>query len=397
MRNLFEGITVVDFTSNVAGPMAMALMADYGAEVIKVERAGAGDDFRHIAPIIEGKHGILFTYFNRNKKSFSVDLKDPEGVEAVKKLIARADVVIESWVPGVIAKLGLGYEELKKINPRIIMCSISGYGQTGPYKDRAGYDIIAQGWSGLMDITGEPDGAPQRIGSTIADYTGGLSAFGAICAALYYRSETGEGKYIDISLLDCLFAVNGLVELEAFRGGVTRTGNHHPILVPYGLFKGKKGFIIIGALNPKLWTAVAMTMGQPELADDPRFNTIAARQENRPAMVELIEKWLCTFEDLDEPVNLLIEAGVPSGKVATVKETLIDPQLVARGMVADLPMPDDITTPRSLKARGNPLKISGFTPKRERAPMLGQDNEAVLKKLGYDDAKIAELNTKWVK
>jgi len=396
MKNLFEGITVVDFTSNVAGPMSMALMADYGAEVIKVERVGVGDDFRHIAPIIDGKHGILFTYFNRCKKSFAVDLKDPDGLEAVKKLIAGADVVIESWTPGTIAEFGLGYEEVRKLNPRIIMCSISGYGQTGPYKDRPGYDIIAQGYSGIMDITGEPDGPPQRIGSTIADYTGGLHAFGAISAALYHRAETGKGQYIDISLLDCMFAINGLIELESFRGNVTRTGNHHPLLVPYGLFQGRTGSIIIGALNPKLWTAVAQTMGKPELADDPRFNTVGARQANRPAMIEIIEEWLRTFESLDDAVELLVAAGVPCGKVSTAKETLTNPQLVARDMVVDLPMPDDVKEPRSLKSRGNPLKFSDLTPRRARAPILGQDNDEVLKKLGYDDARIAELGARWV-
>ena len=395
MGNLFEGLTVVDFTSNAAGPITTVLFADYGAEVIKVERAGVGDDFRHIAPMIGGKHGILFTYFNRNKKSFAVDLKDPDGLDAVKKLITQSDIVLESNRPGTMAALGLGYEDLKKLNPRIIMCSVSGYGQTGPYKDRPGYDIIAQGYSGIMDITGEPDGPPQRIGSAIADYNGGFNAFGAICAALYNRERTGNGQYIDISLLDCLYAVSGLVELASFKGSATRSGNHHPIFAPYGIYNGKKGSIIIAALNPKLWTAVTQTIGRPELADDPKLNSVGARQQNRDVMIKTIEAWLDAFENIDDALALLQDAGIPSGKVSTSKDTISDPQLIARNMVIDLPMPDDVSAPRSLKSRGNQFKFSDYKPQYKRAPVLGQDDDYVLKKLGYKESKIVELKARW--
>ena len=229
MKNLFDGLRVVDFTSNAAGPVSTTYLADFGAEIIKVEKPVAGDDTRHFPPDLHGT-GLVFFWLNRGKKSLVLDMADPEGKEIALKLIAEADIVVESFKPGTMEKFGLGYEDLRKVNPAIIMCSVSAFGQTGPYSHKPGYDVVAQALSGIMDLTGDPSGSPTRSGVVLADYTTGIYAYSAIVSALYHRERTGIGQHVDISLLDCMTSFNSYLDVAAIGGKPTRTGNHHPLL-----------------------------------------------------------------------------------------------------------------------------------------------------------------------
>jgi crotonobetainyl-CoA:carnitine CoA-transferase CaiB-like acyl-CoA transferase len=253
MRNIYDGLRVIEIGTNAAGPAATSMMADFGAEVIKVERVQGGDDTRFYPPLLDG-NGVYFFYLNRGKKSLILDLEDPDGPAIIKKLLASADVLVENMKPGSMKKFGLAYDQVKNDNPRLIMCSISGYGQTGPDSSKPGFDLIAQALSGTMDMTGEPNGSPTKCGLAIGDYVAANTALAAINAALYYREMTGKGQYIDISLLDCMVAMNGQVEIAAVGENPTRVGNHHPSLTPFGLFNGKTSSVIICAPSNNLWT-----------------------------------------------------------------------------------------------------------------------------------------------
>lgn len=252
MKNLFDGIKVIDFSTNAAGPVASALLADFGAEVIKIERPGVGDDTRGFPPFVDNKVGISFLYLNRGKKSIAVDTTTPEGISIIKQLIDSADIVLENYRPGTMKKLGLDYETLKQSNPKLIMCSISGYGQTGPDWFKPGYDLIAQAVSGVMDLTGFAGGPPIRSGIVVADYATGYNAYGAITTALYYRERTQQGQLLDISLVDCLTSMNSHVDLVSLGKHSSRQGNHHSMLCPFGVFPGQNGAVVICAPNPKL-------------------------------------------------------------------------------------------------------------------------------------------------
>ncbi len=393
MNNLFEGLRVVDFTNNYAGPITTCYLADFGAEVIKIEKPGSGDDSRAFSPQLNGL-GVPFMWVNRNKKSIVADMKDPEGKELVQELVKTADIVVESFKPGTMEKLGMGYEELKKINPSLIMCSISAFGQTGPYSRKPGYDIIAQALSGMMDASGDPNGEPTRIGFAIADYNAGVHGFAAIGAALYYRKCTGRGQYIDMALLDCLTSFNGFVETAGLGGRPTRTGNLHGLLTPFGVYQGSEGSIVIAAANQRLWEKLCHLMGKAELIDDPEIKTTADRVKNQDRVTRELETWLQTFDNVDGPLKILDEGGVPCCRVNTANDLLENPQLIARGMMTELETPDGVM-PRKLKARGNPFVFSEVKPNWQKAPILGQDMDEVLKSIGFDEGVIASLKQKW--
>jgi CoA:oxalate CoA-transferase len=393
MKNIFDGLRVVDFTSNAAGPVSTAYLADFGAEVLKIERPGVGDDIRAFPPSLDGT-GIPYLWLNRGKKSLVLDMTDPEGLGIARKLIASADIVVESFKPGTMEKFGLDYLSLKEINPTLIMCSVSAFGQTGPYSHKPGYDIVAQALSGFMDLTGEADGAPTRAGFVLGDYAAGVHAYGAIVSALYHRKCTGVGQHVDIALLDCLVSFNGLIEPAATGRKPTRTGNHHSMLAPFGLFNGSNGSVIIGAPNPKLWTLLCNVMGKGEMAKDPLFATGPDRIKNMDKLIELVETWLKTFSDIAEPLELIDQAGIPCAKVNTTAEVLEDEQLKARGMIAELETPDGLPT-RKIIARGNPFKFSEVKAVLKKPPVLGQHQDEILQSVGYDEAKIAELKSKW--
>lgn len=278
---VFEGIRVLDFSNNVAGPCCASLLADMGAEVIKIERPVAGDDSRGIMPRVEGQ-SLTFIWTNRGKKSVELDLHDPEAVELIKRMIMDADIIVESFKPGQMKKFGLDYETVHAMKPSLVYCSISACGQTGAYASKPGFDIIAQGMSGLMDLAGDPDGAPVKQGVTIGDYVGSLNAYGAIVTALYHSRATGKGQLVDISLLDGLVYCNTTLDNAATNGAhPTRSGPHHGTMAPYGVYNGKNGqSVIIAAFTAAMWKRLCAAMGRSELETDERFNSNAARTKN---------------------------------------------------------------------------------------------------------------------
>lgn len=396
---MFRGLKILDFTNNLAGPYTGALFADYGAEVIHIEKPVYGDDCRFYAPALENE-SVTHSIVNRGKKSVVINLKDAEGIEIIKKMVSDADVLIESSRPGVMDKLGLGYDVLEEINPRLIYCSISAFGQTGPYAKRPGYDIIAQAYSGLLNNTGEPDGEPMVVGTEVGDYVGALTSYGAICAALYSREKTGKGQHLDISLARALMWMTVSFEYEYTGEKLTRHGNHNTGLCPYGVFNGNDGSIIIATLSMKLWKALCEVMGKPELIEDPDYVTNDKRVENKKKVIEIIEGWLKGFDSVDEALVLLMNAGIPSSKVFTPEDINADPHANEAGWIKRLLIANGKKREHkieSFRACPNPSVYSVFEPKMEAAPILGENNYEVLSRYGYSKEKISELESKWEK
>lgn len=392
IRKLFEGVKVIDFSNNIAGPLISAMMADFGAEVIKVEKPVVGDDSRCFTPFVEGI-SFTFMWLNRGKKSIVLDIKNPEGKKIFKLFVEKADVLVESFRPGVMERLGLNYEELKKINPKLIMCSASAFGQTGPYRQLAGYDLIAQAVSGVMDITGYPDGPPTKIGPSLADYCCSFNAFGAIASALYYREKTGIGQHIDVSLAECLLALNDYIEMVFLDPKITRNGNHHSMIAPYGVFNGKNGSIAIGAINENLWAKLCKLIGKEEYIDHPDYNNTGKRVKVLDSVIEMIETWLKTFNSMDEAEKILKENGIPCAKISKIQDLMTDPHFLARGMITDFKIPQ--LSVGSVKARGIHIKFSETPGEMGVGPELGEHTNEILKdNLGLDDKEINELKTK---
>jgi len=392
--NIFDGVIVLDLTNNLAGPHAAAMLADFGADVIKVEKPG-GEDNRAWAPFIDGVSLYGLT-FNRGKKSIVVDLSKPEGKEILIGLLAKADVIIESFRPGAIKRMGFAYDDIIKIKQDIIMCSISGLGQTGPNSQKPGYDVIAQAASGIMSMTGSPDGPPTKIGTAVADWTGGFNAFGAIAAALYYRAKTGEGQYIDVALSDGLLFANEYAEI-AFNGLGTpsRVGNHHYNLCPYGVFRGVDGEVIIATVSDKLWTQLCTLMGKEDLLTNPLYSTSGARTKNQKTLIPIIEDWVKSFSSVEEVRDLLEANGIPSAKVNTSADVVNDPQFIARDMILDLKVA--AISAGKVKTRGIPMKFSKTPGKVTFASVPGENAKEILKDyLSYDDQKIAEIKDKGI-
>jgi crotonobetainyl-CoA:carnitine CoA-transferase CaiB-like acyl-CoA transferase len=377
MAQIFEGIRVIDLTNNLAGPITTAMLADFGAEVIKVEKPVYGDDSR-AWPVQIGGASSLFVHANRGKKSIVLDFKKESDVEILRKLIAKSDVLIESFRPGVMSKFNLSYDDVCKLNKSIIMCSISVCGQTGPYRDRPGYDLIAQAMSGVMDITGTPDGPPMRLGPAVADNTTAYHAFGGISAALYHRTRTGEGQFIDLSLFECMTMQIDCFELASAGKAVTRNGNHSNMLTPYGVFGKKTGGMMIGALNPKLWRILTSLMGRPEFENDPKYVTVAKRLENQKELIPIIDEWVDAFGDLNKLEELLMKNNIPCARVRTVNEVVDDPHLNERETLTEVDVPFSKTMPK-LKVRGIAIKFSKTPGKPGSAPALGQHQEEILK------------------
>lgn len=396
MKQVFEGVRVIDFTNNVAGPCAAAMLADMGAEVIKIERPVAGDDSRAISPRLEGQ-SLQFNWFNRGKKSVELSLKDPEAQEIIKKMIADADVVIESFKPGQMKKFGLDYESVVEVNPQIIYCSVSACGQTGGYAKRPGFDVIAQGMSGFMDMQGDPDGAPVKCGTAIGDYIGVLNAYSAIATALYHKQLTGEGQNIDVALLDGLVSIMSPLENAAnFGAHPTRSGRHHGTMAPYGIYRGVNGqSVIIAAFTPNQWSKLCSAMSMPELETDPRFATSPLRTKNINELEAVIEAWLAKFENIDDAIALIDASGAACCKIKSLYEVANDPVLAERGTITDLPLPESFKEHRSIKARGPWIKYSKTPAVMTCAPDLGQHNTEILTKYGWDQAKIDAKHDEW--
>lgn len=390
-EGLLTGIRVLELGQFIAGPRAGRLMADLGAEVIKIEFAPEGDLMRKYPPLKCEQSGV-FMLENRGKQSVCIDLNRPEGVEIVKALAAKADVVVENFSPGVLARRGLGYEELSRLNPNFIMCSISGFGQTGPFAQRPSNDRLAVAMSGIMHLTGDPNGPPMPIGTSMADSMAGVHAFAAVCAALFGRGRTGRGQHIDISLMDTLFQTLDLplamYLLSEGQVNPQRWGVHNPTTAPTGTFKARDGYVVISAFIHQ-WEAVANAMGKPELLSDPRFSAPAERAKNRFALAEIIEEWLQSFPSRDEPLVILAEHRVISGPVLDVGQAANHPQMKARGALQDVSHPG--IGPLSLPVA--PMRFSAaHVAIRGRTPALGEHNSAVLSRvLGFAREQIAQL------
>lgn len=396
MQKVFEGIKVIDFTNNVAGPCATAMLADMGAEVIKIERPVAGDDSRGIAPRLEGQ-SLQFNWFNRGKKSVELSLKSEEAQQLLLRMIADADIVVESFKPGQMKKFGLDYESVVKVNPQIIYCSISACGQTGGYASKPGFDIIAQGMSGFMDMQGDPDGAPVKCGTTIGDYIGVLNAYSGIVTSLYYRNLTGEGQYIDISLLDGLISVMSPFENAATLGAhPTRSGRHHGTMAPYGIYLGKNGqSVIIAAFTAGQWSKLCTAMGKPELINDEKFASNVLRTKNIKDLEAVIEGWLCEFEHIEDAIEILDKAGVACCKIKSLYEVAHDSVLWERGTFVKLPLPDSYKETREINARGPWIRYSKTPAVMQRAHDLGEDNYEILGRYGWDKDKVDSMESEW--
>lgn len=395
-KNL-AGIRVLDFTRVLAGPYLTQLLRDLGAEVTKIEQPGKGADERALPPIANGQSGY-YMMLNRGKKSVTLNLKDPKAKEIIFSLAKQTDIITENFKPGVMESLGLSYEAFQKIKPDIIMCSISTFGQKGPYSQRVGYDIVAQAMSGLMWMSGDADRPPARSGTSIGDVNAAAHALGATLAALYYREKTGKGQHVDISLRDCLSAIiETAIPRYTMSGGTDkphRSGCHHATMGPYGVFDAGHGrYIVLGALNASIWARLCTAISREDMIDDPRYNSPTVRTQNLPDVVGAIEKWLQSFENIADALEILEVHEIPSAPVQSIEQLLEDPQFLMRDMIVEV---DDPVFGR-VKLPATPMKFSGTTVfNNEPAPRLGENTEEVLKSLGMNDAEIGELRNQKV-
>jgi len=384
------GIKVVELAQIMAGPTCGMLLADMGADVIKVEKLPGGDDTRsYTEPSIHGE-SAAFMMLNRNKRGMAVNLKTPGGLEAVKRLLAGADVVTENYRKGTLEKLGLGYEVLQKLNPRLVYCVVSGYGRTGPYADKGGFDLIAQGFAGLMSVTGEPGAPPAKAGTPIADINAGMFAALGIVSALFARVQTGRGQMVETSLMEA--AVHQMQWQSAIYFATGKnpgpSGSAHILTAPYQAFPTADGWINVGGANQANWERIVKAIGRPELASDERFRTNGDRMRNLGALTPLIAERLRTRASA-EWVQEFEAVGVPVGPVNRVGDMLADPQVQAREMVVEVEHPRAGKT----KALGHPVKFSETPTSVERAaPVLGEHTREVLGGLGYSDTEIDRLH-----
>ena len=389
---LLEGVRVLDFTQYLAGPSCTRLLVELGADVIKFELPPDGDPTRAMNPQRAGVSGV-FIQQNRGKRSVCLDLRRADVVEAVKRLVPTVDVVVENGTPGVMDRRGLGYAELSRINPRLIMASVSGFGQTGVYRHRTCYDFIAQGMAGVMHMTGDPEGPPYFVGIGLGDTNAGVHAFAGIGYALYQRDRTGRGCHLDISMVEALFHMQ---EYAVATTSITdgdfrpmRQGRHYQPASPAGTFQGPQGWIVVLCM----WNQIAglwAALGRPELAHDERFATLEARVEHRAELTALIEDWMATFRTDDEVLAVLEAHRVPSGPVLSPADTLTHPWYLDRGAVRDVADGAGGT----FAAPAFPLRFSGRRPEADlTTPGLGQHTAEVLRLAGLDDVEIAGLTT----
>ena len=389
MRPL-DGVRVLDLTRVLSGPYCTMQLGDLGAEVIKVERPRDGDDTRAFAPPFQGDQAAYFLSVNRNKKSMTLDMKSARGKEVLWRLIEVADVLVENFRPGAMDRLGLGYGAVNARRPSMIYCSISGFGDTGIYKDRPGYDVIVQGEAGVMDITGPRDGAPHKVGVAVADLVSGLNASQGILAALLTRTTSGRGQHVQISMYEAVAALLTFNASIYFATGNSprRRGNEHPTIVPYETFEAADGWINLGVANDDLWQRFCAAAGQEALRADPRFAKASDRVRNRDVLVPML-RGIVKQRARDEWLRRLDEAGVPCGAIRTVGEVCEGEVLKARAMVADMHHP----SAGIVKGIKNPMHLSA-TPLDTYAPppSLGQHTREILTGLlGYTAREVDDL------
>ena len=389
MPEALEGVRVLDCSQILAGPFCSMLLADMGADVIKIEKPNGGDDTRRMGPPFIDTESAAFLAMNRNKRSVVLNFKEPAGVDAMKKLVEDADIIIENYRTGVMERLGLGYEDLKAINPGIIYCSISGFGRTGPYAKRGGYDLIAQAMSGIMSFTGVPDTPPVKAGVPVADMNAGMFSVYGILAAYIHKLKTGEGQYLEISLLEAALAYTVWESAGYFATGEVAgpLGSSHRNSAPYQGLKTSDGYIVVGAPNQPNWERLAMAFGCSELIAREEYSDNAGRLVNRVRLEEELEL-TTTQKTTDEWLVILEEAGVPAGPILNMEQIWADPQVQDRGMEAVLEHPTAGTT----KNIGLAAKLYG-TPGRitKPAPLLAQHTREVLLGAGYTADEIDAL------
>ena len=383
LRGPLSGITIIDLTRVLAGPYCTMVLTDLGARVIKVEKPAGGDDARHFGPFIgtpNGGKSAYFTSLNRGKESIALNLKDIDDKETFIKLLGTADIVIENYRPGTMEKLGLGWEVLHEKFPQLIYAATSGFGHTGPYSKRAAYDLVVQAMGGVMSLTGQPDGEPTRVGSSIGDMIAGMFTAIGINAALYHRERTGEGQKIDVAMLDSQVAIleNAIARYSATGEVPGPLGARHPSITPFDAYRTADGYIVIAAGNDTLFSILCDSIGHAELAERPLFKTNNLRTENCQILKEELEKALSkkTVADWNKVFD---KAGVPSGPINKVDQVMADPQIISRNMVVTAE--DKIAGP--LKMAGNPIKMSAFTDPvtRPSAPELDADRKKIIKDL----------------
>jgi crotonobetainyl-CoA:carnitine CoA-transferase CaiB-like acyl-CoA transferase len=383
------GIRVIDLTRVLAGPFCSMMLGDMGAEVIKVEEPARGDDTRSWQPFLGGE-ATYFLSVNRNKKSLTLNLKAPDGQAILRKLVARSDVLLENFRPGTMERLGLGYSALAKTNRRLVYCAISGFGESGPEAGRPGYDLVIQGESGLMDLTGFPDGPPTKFGTSIADLMAGAMGAHGVALALLARARSRRGQKVEVAMLDVMAA------LLTYHAGIyfatkavpARRGNAHPSIAPYEVFHASDAYLTIGVANNSLWERFCTALERPDLARDPAFESEAKRVENRERLVALLNEIFAAKPAADWLARL-DKAGVPAGRIKTVDEVCESAQLQARGMIVDLPHP----TAGTVRTLGVPIRLHGTPGAADTAPpTLGQHTEQILTRiLGYRRAEVARL------
>jgi crotonobetainyl-CoA:carnitine CoA-transferase CaiB-like acyl-CoA transferase len=384
-----KGIRVLDLTRVLAGPYCAMLLGDMGAEVIKIEEPGKGDDTRGWPPF-SGGQSTYFMSVNRNKQSVTLNLKASEGRELLKKLVKKSDVLLENFRTGTMEKLGLGYATLAKLNPRLVYCAMSGFGESGPESHRGGYDLIVQAESGVMDLTGFPDGPPVKVGNSIADLVTGMSGAHGVTLALLARQRTRRGQKVEVAMLDVMASLLTYQAGMYLNAGRTpaRRGNEHPSIVPYEVFKAADSYLVLGVANNSLWERCCAALDRPDLVKDARYATEASRVENRATLVPLLNEILGT-KPAEEWLTRLEAAGVPAGRIRTVPEVCESAHLRARDMVVSLPH----AKAGKVRMMGVPIRLHGTPGKaRTAAPVLGVDTDKVLKRvLGLGRADVQRL------
>ena len=394
MEKPLAGLKVVDLSRFIAGPYCTMKLGDMGAEVIKVETPDKGDDSRALGPPFINGESAYYLSFNRNKKSITLNLRTAEAKEILAKMIREADIFVENFRIGVTDQMGLSYADVKRLKEDIIYCSITGFGHNSPYREKPSFDVMVQGESGLMSITGFSNGPPQRLGIAIADILGGFHAVEGILLALLAKQKTGQGQFIDVSLMDSILAILTYQAGHFLATGETpqRVGNRHPMITPYESFESKDGYVIFAVGNQRLWESFVKALGRPDLNEDPRFKDMAARNRHPSELKEIIES-ITTQKTTAEWIGVMDAAGVPCGRIRTLDQVLTDPHVDVREMVVEKEHP----TAGRIKLMGVPIKLS-LTPGEVAAapPTLGQHTDELLRSLGYPEAEINRLHEKGI-
>lgn len=384
-----EGIKVLDLSRTLAGPFSTMMLGDMGADIIKVEQPGSGDETRRFTPPTWNGESCYYLSSNRNKRSITIDLKSSEGKEIIYKLVKEADILVENFRTGTMEELGFGYNQLKEMNPRLIYCSISGFGRTGPEKNKPGYDLLLQGFSGLMSLTGDPDRPPVKVGTSTVDINTGMFAAYAMITALFAREKSGKGQFIDVSLLDSQLAILNYLGTNFFATGkpAKRFGSGHPTIVPYQAFQAKDMDIILAVANDRLWEKCCKGFGWSDLLEDSRFRINDDRVANREVLVGIINERFSQLES-EEIFERMDHAGVPCGPIHTVDQIFSHPHVQAREMILEINHP---VIP-DLKVPGFPVKFSETPAQlKKHPPLLGEHTDEILMGLGYSEEEIIAM------